>query len=111
MARSDEVEAEVQAIGRAIFAKLGTKSPSVFQRDWWSGKLLEFCMKDEAFKLEMFRFVDVFPVLRSSDEVARHVREYFQREGQSFGFLGAAMGIAGSSIGARIGAAFLEKNI
>ena len=105
------VERDVQAIGRAIFASLGAQSPSVFQRDWWSGKLLDHCMKDDAFKLEMFRFVDVFPALRGSDEVARHVREYFGREGQSFGFLGAAMGLVGSSLGARLGGGLLEKNI
>jgi RHH-type proline utilization regulon transcriptional repressor/proline dehydrogenase/delta 1-pyrroline-5-carboxylate dehydrogenase len=104
-------EQSVEAIGREIFSRVEGQRPSVFQRDFWSGKLLDLCMKDDAFKTEMFRFVDVFPVLKSSDEIARHVREYFQREGQSFGFLGAAMGFAGSSFGAKIGAAFLEKNI
>lgn len=108
---ASNLERDVQAIGREIFAKMEDRSPSVFQRNFWSGKLLDVCMKDEAFKLEMFRFVDVFPVLRGADEVSRHVREYFSREGQSFGFLGAALGLAGSGLGARIGAAVLEKNI
>jgi RHH-type proline utilization regulon transcriptional repressor/proline dehydrogenase/delta 1-pyrroline-5-carboxylate dehydrogenase len=105
------LENEVQALGRAIFSKMENQSPSVFQKDWWSGKLLEWCMKDEAFKVEMFRFVDVFPVLRSHEEVARHIREYFLRPEQDFGFLGAGMGLASSALGARMGAAFIEKNI
>jgi RHH-type proline utilization regulon transcriptional repressor/proline dehydrogenase/delta 1-pyrroline-5-carboxylate dehydrogenase len=105
------LEREIQALGRAIFAKMENQSPSVFQKDWWSGKLLDWCMKDEAFKIEMFRFVDVFPVLRGHEEVARHIREYFLRPEQSFGFLGAGMGLASSALGARMGAAFIEKNI
>jgi len=49
MARYGELEDDVQAIiGRAIFAKLGGA---------WSGEFLDFCAKDEAFELEMFRFV------------------------------------------------------
>ena len=36
---------------------------------------------DERLKVEMLRFVDVFPTLRSRPEIARHLREYFAREG------------------------------
>ena len=38
-------------------------------------------MADERLKVEMLRFVDVFPTLRSRAEIARHLREYFAREG------------------------------
>ena len=38
-------------------------------------------MADERLKVEMLRFVDVFPTLRSRPEIARHLREYFAREG------------------------------
>ena len=41
-------------------------------------------MNDEAFKVEMFRFVDVFPALGESKSVAQHLREYFARPGQDF---------------------------
>ncbi|HSR37088.1 MAG TPA: proline dehydrogenase family protein, partial [Desulfurivibrionaceae bacterium] len=34
-------------------------------------------MRDEQFKAGLFRFVDVFPVLKSGDQVMRHIREYF----------------------------------
>ena len=41
-------------------------------------------MNDEAFKVEMFRFVDVFPALSESKSVAQHLREYFARSDQDF---------------------------
>ena len=36
-------------------------------------------MEDEAFKVEMFRFIDVFPYLNSPESIAKHLQEYFSR--------------------------------
>ena len=41
-------------------------------------------MNMPAFKVELFRFVDVLPVLHDSTEVARHIQEYFCRPEQNF---------------------------
>ncbi len=38
---------------------------------------MELSMANEHFKVRMFHFVDVFPILPSSREVARHFNEYF----------------------------------
>lgn len=35
-------------------------------------------MADESVKVQMFRFVDVLPMLRTNDAVIRHLREYFE---------------------------------
>lgn len=77
-------EQRIQEIGRQIFDTMKGQTPSVFNKDWWSGKIMEFSMKDEAFKVEMFRFVDVFPTLRNHVEVARHLQEYFCRPDTNF---------------------------
>ncbi len=45
---------------------------------------MEWSMKDEAFKIEMFRFVDVFPTLKDHVQVAEHLQEYFCRPEQDF---------------------------
>ncbi|MDX9720319.1 MAG: proline dehydrogenase family protein [Myxococcota bacterium] len=71
-------------IGKELFAKMEGQTPSVFDTKWWTGMVMEWSMKDPAFKLEMFRFVDVFPQLRSSDAITSHLREYFTRPGQNF---------------------------
>ena len=54
-------------------------------------------MKNEHFKTQMFRFVDVLPYLNSGSEVARHLKEYFAEAGDElpsvFNF-GVGLGIA-----------------
>ncbi len=57
------------------------QTPGLFDKAWWSGQVLEWAMRDPGFKTEMFRFVDVFPVLQTPEEVARHIQEYLLRPG------------------------------
>lgn len=106
-------EAEVQRIGRQLMSLMEGESPSVFKRDFWNGQIMEWSMKLPAFKVEMFRFVDVLPVLHDSREVARHIQEYFCRPDQDFP---AALqwGLKSLSPGsplARLAASQIEKNV
>ena len=41
-----------------------------------SQSLMDWSMRNEALKLQLFHFVDVLPALRSSREIAQHAREY-----------------------------------
>jgi RHH-type transcriptional regulator, proline utilization regulon repressor / proline dehydrogenase / delta 1-pyrroline-5-carboxylate dehydrogenase len=70
-------ELEVQRVGRQLFAALADQHASIFHTDYWQGQVLQWAMRDEAFKVQLFRFVDVFPALRDPDAVARHLQEYF----------------------------------
>jgi RHH-type proline utilization regulon transcriptional repressor/proline dehydrogenase/delta 1-pyrroline-5-carboxylate dehydrogenase len=38
-------------------------------------------MKNEKFKTNMFRFVDVLPSLTSGQDVSQHLKEYFTENG------------------------------
>ncbi len=38
---------------------------------------MAWAMQDESVKVQMFRFIDVLPMLNSSDAVTRHLHEYF----------------------------------
>jgi RHH-type proline utilization regulon transcriptional repressor/proline dehydrogenase/delta 1-pyrroline-5-carboxylate dehydrogenase len=73
----DEIEQHTQAIGREIFARLTVETPSVFQFAWWDEKILDWCMRDDTLKVQMFRFIDVLPMLKTSEQIARHLQEYF----------------------------------
>ena len=42
---------------------------------------MDWAMADERLKVELFRFVDVFPTLRTAAEIDRHLREYFEQPG------------------------------
>ena len=74
----------IEQFAEAVSSRMKDESVSIFKKDWWSGRMLEWCMQNESFKVEMFRFIDVLPYLNSSEEVARHIKEYFLRQGQNF---------------------------
>ena len=75
-------EARVQDTARAIFAAMAGEKPGRLSRERLQGEMMEWAMADERLKVEMLRFVDVFPTLRSRPEIARHLREYFARAGR-----------------------------
>ncbi|MEW5724721.1 MAG: hypothetical protein AB1896_16530, partial [Thermodesulfobacteriota bacterium] len=52
----DVLQAAVAERARGLFERVRANTPSIFNMAWWSGKVMDWCMKDEAFKTEMFRF-------------------------------------------------------
>ena len=78
MQNAAELEALTQAYGREIFARLRRSGPLPLTPRWWDERLMNWGMGDEAVKVQLFRFVDVLPLLRSSPTaIVRHLREYF----------------------------------
>ncbi|MBW2611908.1 MAG: proline dehydrogenase family protein [Deltaproteobacteria bacterium] len=75
---------KVRETGLHLYQLAEGDQPSLFKKDFWTGKIMDWSMKNEAFKQEMFRFVDVFPYLTRPESVAKHVQEYFCRPGQDF---------------------------
>lgn len=80
MIAAPDLEGRVQATARAIFAAMTREKHGRLSRERLQGDVMEWAMADERLKVEMLRFVDVFPTLRSRAEIARHLREYFARE-------------------------------
>jgi RHH-type proline utilization regulon transcriptional repressor/proline dehydrogenase/delta 1-pyrroline-5-carboxylate dehydrogenase len=77
MALSDDIERRTKELGRDLFSRLQTETPSVFHFAWWDEKILDWCMREETVKVQMFRFIDVLPMLKTGEQVARHLQEYF----------------------------------
>ncbi|MCI0360484.1 MAG: L-glutamate gamma-semialdehyde dehydrogenase [Planctomycetaceae bacterium] len=75
-AQRTAIEALTQSIGRELFANLGDAKPQIWHRRWWDDRLMAWSMKDEDLKVQLFRFVDVLPMLRSADAVTGHLHEY-----------------------------------
>src|SRR6266851_9360618 len=70
-------EARIHEHGERIFALMdASEPPSLFSKKGFYGALMDWAMRDEHFKTQLFRFVDVLPTLTSSAEVARHLKEY-----------------------------------
>lgn len=76
-----DLELSVRQTGERIFKSLDDDSGSLFSKDTWYRKIMDWSMKNEHFKVQMFRFVDVLPYLQSSSEVAKHLKEYFAESG------------------------------
>lgn len=72
------VEAATLEIGRNLWSNLHRRRASVFERRWWDDRILSWAMADESVKVQMFRFVDVLPMLRTSTSVTQHLHEYFE---------------------------------
>lgn len=73
-----DVEAETQAIGDWLQQHNKRRQPSIFERRWWDDRILSWAMADESVKVQMFRFVDVLPMLKDHQAVSRHLQEYFE---------------------------------
>jgi len=108
-----KLEASMLARGRELFAAFGDEAPSVFNRNWWTGRLMDWSMSHEDFKLQLFRFIDVLPYLRSEQMLAEHIGEYFS-EGQNVPAvlrLGAKSAAIGGRLGMKVVGGTVRKNL
>ena len=107
------LEANIRERGLEFFSRIGDAKPSVFNKDWWTGKVMDACMRNEQFKVQLFRFIDVLPYLTTSDSLRRHIEEYFAREEAVPGVL--KWGIKGVGFGGRLAmkvlSAAIRKNL
>src|SRR5262249_35925764 len=71
------LEAKIRQYGEQLFARIDTaEPPSLFSKKGFYGTLIDWSMRDEHFKTQLFRFVDVLPTLTSSSEITKHLKEY-----------------------------------
>ena len=76
-----DLEGAIHDYGEQLFALMDAAAPpSLFSKKGFYGTLMDWAMRDEHFKTQLFRFVDVLPMLASSGEVARHLKEYLGDE-------------------------------
>jgi RHH-type proline utilization regulon transcriptional repressor/proline dehydrogenase/delta 1-pyrroline-5-carboxylate dehydrogenase len=75
-AEGEALERHTQAIGRHLFANLRESKPQIWERRWWDDRIMAWSMQDESLKVQLFRFVDVLPMLGSADSVTEHLHEY-----------------------------------
>ena len=72
-------ETKTQAIARQLLEATREKRSFLAQmRDQmrWDDKLLAWTMNNPGLRVQMFRFIDCLPALRSKAEIARHMQEY-----------------------------------
>jgi len=96
--------------GEELFNTLGGSGKSIFNKDWWYGKIMDWSLQNPDFKTQMFRFVDVLPMLESGKDVSKHLKEYFaEADGKlpSIFNLGLGMG----ALAPNVMAGTIKKNV
>jgi RHH-type proline utilization regulon transcriptional repressor/proline dehydrogenase/delta 1-pyrroline-5-carboxylate dehydrogenase len=77
LAPDPQLERRIREIGGALLAAMdASPAPGIFSKKGAYARVMEWSMRDPAFKAQLFRFVDVLPALKSNEDVVRHLREY-----------------------------------
>lgn len=107
---TNALDKRITARSKEFFTSISGEAPSIFNKGWWTGKVMDWSMKNENFKVQLFRFVDVLPYLNTSESLSRHIREYFAGDDQD---VPAVMkwGAIGAGFGGKLTGVLLNKTI
>lgn len=76
-----EREARIMELGSEMLDKARAHKTSMLSKQFYQDKLMDWSMKDHDFKVQMFRFVDAFPVLTTPDMIHDHLVDYMTQPG------------------------------
>lgn len=76
-----QLESRTRRIGARLLIDLRSRRTSLFSSRFWTDRILAWSMQDAGFRVQLFRFVDVFPALHSSAEIHDYLEEYLVRSG------------------------------
>jgi RHH-type proline utilization regulon transcriptional repressor/proline dehydrogenase/delta 1-pyrroline-5-carboxylate dehydrogenase len=71
------LQAQIEERGARIFDLVDRYPESIFSKAGFYQRMMALSMRDEHFKVQMFRFVDVLASLRCSGDIVQHLGEYF----------------------------------
>src|SRR2546429_6203192 len=104
------LQREIEARGERIFTLVDQHPESLFSKAGFYQRMMALSMRDEQFKVQMFRFVDVLPSLRKSGDIVQHLEEYFAGMRDSFAPV-IRTGVRVARIVPRISAFILRRNV
>ncbi len=108
--QANDLDSRIAQKSREFLHSISGEAPSVFNKNFWTGKVMDWCMKNEQFKVQMFRFVDVLPYLNTSASLTRHIKEYFAAEADDIPSI-LKWGAKGAGIGGTLTGAILGRTI
>ena len=71
------LQAEIERRGERIFDLVDRHPESLFSKAGFYQRMMALSMRDEHFKVQMFRFVDVLASLHRGTDIVQHLDEYF----------------------------------
>jgi RHH-type proline utilization regulon transcriptional repressor/proline dehydrogenase/delta 1-pyrroline-5-carboxylate dehydrogenase len=108
----NDFESSVQKEGMELFAAMQKEQDSLFDKQAWLGKMLDWVMKDPSFKVDLFHFVDVLPMLESKEQVFSHIQEYLLKKDRELPlFMGSALKAASFSFAQGMATSLIKKNV
>ncbi len=101
--REERLEALTRRIGRNLFRRMRSSAPSFWRLAAVEDHFMKLMMRDEDLRFRMLQFVDVFPSLKDTRSVTRHLEEYLSSEemgsGTGHGPLGRIASLLGRDLG------------
>ncbi len=79
------LQAEVERRGTRMFALVDRHPESLFSKAGFYQRMMELSMRDEHFKVQMFRFVDVLASIHRPKDIVQHFDEYLSTVRDGFG--------------------------
>jgi RHH-type proline utilization regulon transcriptional repressor/proline dehydrogenase/delta 1-pyrroline-5-carboxylate dehydrogenase len=75
------LESQIRRLGLDLLELAQHQRGGVLSKAFWSQKLIDWAMRDEAFKVQLFRFVDTFPTLKTPGQIHDHLADYLSQPG------------------------------
>jgi len=75
------LEARIHELGADMLGRARGRKAGIFSSRFYSDKLMNWSMKDHEFKVQLFRFVDAFPMLTTPEMVHDHLADYLAQPG------------------------------
>ena len=72
-----DLQAEIQQRGERIFELVDENPEPLFSKAGFYQRMMALSMRDEHFKVQLFRFVDVLASLHRGTDIVQHLDEYF----------------------------------
>ncbi|NUQ65505.1 MAG: bifunctional proline dehydrogenase/L-glutamate gamma-semialdehyde dehydrogenase [Pirellulales bacterium] len=76
-----DLESRVSEIGRELLDDARRRRSGLLSPQFWSDQLMQWAMRAPAFKVQLFRFVDVFPMLKTPEQVHAYLVDYLTQPG------------------------------
>lgn len=106
------IEEKINKLSKEVFLDLNKQKSSYIDTSFYSNKLLDWSLRDEEIKLNLFRFTDVLPSLKSDISVINHAKQYFDHVSERLPKLFSMAITAGvNPLTASLSAPIIRKNI
>jgi RHH-type proline utilization regulon transcriptional repressor/proline dehydrogenase/delta 1-pyrroline-5-carboxylate dehydrogenase len=77
MSCQESLEKRIKEIALELRELMGVEAPALFNLRRWQGRVMAWTMRNQDFKVSLFRFIDLLPTLKEDDRIVRMIYEYF----------------------------------